>query len=377
MDHHVARDLLGAYVDDELEPPTRAALEAHLADCDDCRALLPDSVTAPGSVDLAQDPAPVSWDERRMRRAVRVTLVRTTVGAALAAVAILLVLGLVSDLVLRPIAARGDRLEQAIQLTWDVPLLFTPGAYVSDFTKEPSGGTTTIDAQISRHVGGLLGGYQVELTAWAMTAPAAPDPPFLHFDGPIGRHPTWQADRVPEGTVATVQLSWLEPITMAAAEALLGPDVDASLVWAAFAIGPLRGAGLMGPVAWDPSTDVGYSTCSILTEERLETLADPRRGGSGSGTGLPIGLAGALEQARRATANLAAADDFLATLRTDAPVILRIDETAAWLADNEPPLTSVVITGPTDVIAEAIANADADDARLLGMDFYNWEDPMC
>jgi hypothetical protein len=382
MEHHIARDLLGAYVDDELEPVTREALEAHLAGCPACRSLLPDADGAPRRVELAADAAPAGWDERHLRRAVRATLVRTTLSAALIAVALILVLGLLADVVLGPVVARGDRVQQAIQLTHDLPLLFTPGASVGELTKESVGGRVHVNAQLNRAVGGgaqPLGEYRIELTARSMRASETLRPPFFNFDGtPVGAHPTWQPDRVDADTVATVQLSWREPLSMSAVDALVDDDVDAALLWVAFAVDPLRGTGVMGAGAlWDPSIDVGFSTCSGLSQDDLDKLADPRRGGDVGGWAPPLGVDGALEEVRRATANLAEADELLAPMVTDAPVLLRIDEVAAWLADNEPTVTSLVITGPSDALAAVITDADPDDARVLGIDFYNWEEPFC
>jgi hypothetical protein len=72
--------------------------------------------------------------------------------------------------------------------------------------------------------------------------------------------------------VATVQLEWTDPIDAATVEALVGPDTDAQLLWAAFAVDPLRSDGLL-PGGRDPSVDLGYTTCGGFAPNEVERLA--------------------------------------------------------------------------------------------------------
>lgn len=43
--------------------------------------------------------------------------------------------------------------------------------------------------------------------------------------------------------------------------------------------------------------------------------------------------------------------------------------TAAWFADNDPGVTSVVITGPTASVAEVVDATSPTDSMLLEVDF--------
>jgi hypothetical protein len=374
VDHHIARDLLGAYVDDELEAPTRAQLEAHLAACQACRSLLDGSPPVPLARISTDAP---TWDERGLRRAVRRTLLSSVVASAGIALLVLLLAGLLLDPLLRPIVTRGDRLEQAVQATFDIPTLFTPGASIGAYDHQPAGRRARIAVQVGRPVGAHvrpLAEYAVVLSAGAMRAEGTREPPFLNLDDvPVRAHPTWNRAHIVAGTVATVQLEWTDPIDRTEAEALVGPDTDARLIWVAFAVDPLRGDAAL-PDGWDPTVDLGYATCGGFPPGELEPLG---MGGSGTPNVFPTvecGLDNALDQVRRATANLAAADELWDTFPQHDTIMARIDDAAAWLADHQPDITSVVITGPSEILDGIVTNAGADTARLLGIDFYNWPD---
>ena len=79
MEHHVARDLLAAYVEDDLEADTKAELEQHLEGCDECRAIL-NEAEAPVDLTSAVVDRDLGWDEKRMRKTVRRTLLRVVSG---------------------------------------------------------------------------------------------------------------------------------------------------------------------------------------------------------------------------------------------------------------------------------------------------------
>ena len=79
MEHHVARDLLTAYVEDDLEADTKTELERHLEECDECRALL-NEAEAPVDLTSAVTERDLVWDEKRMRKTVRRTLLRVVSG---------------------------------------------------------------------------------------------------------------------------------------------------------------------------------------------------------------------------------------------------------------------------------------------------------
>jgi hypothetical protein len=396
VEHHVARDLLGAYVDDELEQPTRAALEAHLSTCDDCRRLLGD-----GEPPVAMPAASMTptWDERGLRKAVRRTLTRVTLTATAIALMVVLVAWLLPRL---PIGqpgyvARGDWLEPTAEATYDLPLLFNPGAFVSDWSMNADGLVgKTFEVGIGRHVGSAvepLGTTHLDVGprlrgpgAGLIALKPSPWPEFSFSDATLTS--PWQPERLPEGTVVTVLLDWEEPITVADADALVGA-ADASLIWAAFHLDWVRVFGGVPdehdeqePRGWDPTGDIGYSTCQS-PEQLLASLHDSvQRGAVGLGGGgwdaRGHGVAGALEQVRRATANLAAVDVLEPLLDAGAyhPLTYRT-EVAAWLAENEPGVNAVVVTGPTDQVTDVIERADPSRAQILDIDFYNWTESIC
>ena len=57
-------DQLSAYLDDELAPDARATVDAHLAECAECRAVFQDlrALVQAASAYAGTDPAPVVWD---------------------------------------------------------------------------------------------------------------------------------------------------------------------------------------------------------------------------------------------------------------------------------------------------------------------------
>jgi hypothetical protein len=139
-----------------------------------------------------------------MRRAVRATLLSTVVGAAGVALLLLLLVGMLADPLLRPIVARGDRLEQAVQAAHDIPMLFTPGASIGDFVAQPVGTSGRVPAQVGRPSapgGGRWAstgriGWRVRLSrvptlGWPLEAVSRRDAPRLHLHarGGSGRPP--------------------------------------------------------------------------------------------------------------------------------------------------------------------------------------------
>jgi anti-sigma factor RsiW len=107
MTHEEIQDLLEGYVDETLDRATRREVDAHLATCDECRAVL--EGVAP--VDLGAI-EPSSWTQRDMRRAVRRSMFRVAVDVVLLVIAATLVAWLVSLTLIHPlIINRGGRAE--------------------------------------------------------------------------------------------------------------------------------------------------------------------------------------------------------------------------------------------------------------------------
>ncbi len=77
---------------------------------------------------------------------------------------------------------------------------------------------------------------------------------------------------------------------------------------------------------------------------------------------------------RRATANLAHHAFLVTALESSSAAALRnIVTVADWLAENEPQVVTMIITGPSDTISDIVASSGAEGASLLDIDFWNWE----
>jgi hypothetical protein len=82
-----------------------------------------------------------------------------------------------------------------------------------------------------------------------------------------------------------------------------------------------------------------------------------------------LGARHALREVRRATANLAAIGWPAVDVPDGYGALADLDATADALAATEPGVASVVITGPTNAVAEAVEEAGPDQTLLLEIDF--------
>ncbi len=129
MTHEEIQDLLEGYVDETLDRATRREVDAHLATCDECRAVL--EGVAPVDLGAVE---PSSWTQRDMRRAVRRSMFRVAVDVVLLVIAVTLVAWLVSLTLIHPlIINRGGRAEAATIATADLAVMFNPGASVTEY----------------------------------------------------------------------------------------------------------------------------------------------------------------------------------------------------------------------------------------------------
>jgi hypothetical protein len=159
----------------------------------------------------------------------------------------------------------------------------------------------------------------------------------------------------------------VDTIDLAAADAVAGWN-DLALLWVGFRI-----PGAEEPM--DPSWWLGYSACGRLPEFVLEQ----RMGGFGGG-GFRIPEHGdarhALDELRRATANLAT----LGWPGADTAPHGALNDparTAEILAASDPGVVSVVITGPTGAVADAVEQHAPDVAYLLEVDFDRGAPATC
>lgn len=380
MNDHIAPDLLAAYVDDALEAETKAELEQHLEQCDECSSLL-EEAEAPVGLEPADRAEGSLWDEKRMRKTVR----RTLLGAALKAISIwiigFVVVAAISSLAFQPLViGRGDRARRAAVATWDLPVLITPGASVDSWTTDATLLGRDLKVELVRFVGSQprpLGTFETHLGIFSF---AQHDTTTVNPYVGGGSH-KFVPDQLPAGTVVTVRLQWLEqPITIAEAEALRPNDDEARLLWAGFDVSPAlpedpqRFPGDLGAT-------LGYHPCeepTILDLERSYFRSGfAMAGGNVAGCLIqPVSVAHALEQTRRAAANLASDRDLVQAMSASSFESLQnIEQVAAWLADNQPAVTTLVITGPTPNVTHILETSGADDAVQLDVDFWNWTTP--
>lgn len=229
-----------------------------------------------------------------------------------------------------------------------------------------------------RHVGRYtgwelrpLGSHQTELDIWRFKkANGGTIQPFLETESQ-----TFQPNRLPEDTVATVALSWWEnPITVAQAAAIQ-PDVEeAWLLWAGFSVAPAFPEGTAQFPA-DPDYVLGFNPCGepVFTDYASGYFSSGSSGGGGNFSSCMFLDQATVEQSvtslRRATVKLAG-HRFLVDALENAPhsALRNIETVAARPADNEPQVVTIVMTGPSETITEIVASSGAEGASLLDID---------
>lgn len=363
MTHEEIQDLLEPYVDETLDRERRRVVDAHLATCVECRAILDE--VAPVDLGLVE---PSAWAPRHMRRAVRRSLLRVAVDAVLLLIAATLVAWLLSLLVLHPLVInRGGRAEAATIATADLAVMLNPGASVTGYGFQSHLLARTSEVTVVLPVGSDiedLGTFESRIGPFAFGGSGGGTLiPFLASDeAAIGGEE--RLDAVPDGTVATVRLSFETPMDLAAAQALLASDADVRVVWAGFSVGVLESrltsAGLLG-----------YGTCGQMPIE-VSGTAGASGGGSGTGLGDPASIDRALGETVRALVNLIDHPDLLEGIGAT-----KEEAEAAFEALDAPRVAALVATGPTDQIRRFIDEADPDAVGVLAIDFTNWFQPLC
>lgn len=369
MNHEEAQELLEEYVDERLDPPVRDQLENHLGECSDCRSLLdgvaPVDLEALGTAEV---------DERTLRRSVRRALWRTVIDAAVMLIALGLGLFIISNFVVHPLLMnRGERAEAVARATYDVAGMFNPGAFVDDFTVDSGVLDRTFTATVQMPIGAGradLGTVSSQIglfgsggdTIW----------PFADSDPRVGSARELLG-RLGGGTVATVSVDFYPAIPVDQAQLLAdSPGSDVSVVWAGF----LVTEAAPEVAASDPLRLLGYSTC-VGTDEIPPGVFDSYSANVGGYFGVSgPSVRNALQEVRRSINHLAEHPDVAARL-LEGGVEESVQRVAAYLADNDPRVESLVVTGPTDEILEFIDRADSKDGRVLAVDFYNWLRPVC
>lgn len=364
-DGHPDGARLRAYLDETLPVDDATLVADHLERCVTCVSALDDLEEPAVLLDEPDAEAPV-WDEGRMRRAVRRTLVRTAVNAILLVVVAALGLMLVGWLVVDPLFIdRGERVENSVIASVDLPIITIPGAEIDGVTSNFRLLRRHTEVRVQRTVGSQtvsLEGYTTRLGPLGMSTA---NDSFITAEGPLLRSTTltpFEPDRLGDATAVTVELTWLDALPPAEADSVTAAAEDLALLWVGFRLPD------GDPV--DPMWRLGYSACGHTSS----FIPQQTWGGFSAGGGFRIpssdtsGTRHALAELRRATANLADTG-WLDNEQISVGPLADVAATAQWLATNEPDVASIVITGPTSAVAAAVEAAAPDEATILEVDF--------
>jgi hypothetical protein len=367
---HPSTEQLQRHLDDSLPLAESTRIADHLDGCARCVAAL-DSLEPPPALEPSDDLDLPAFDERRMRRAVRRTLLRTAFNAAVLLLVGGIALQLLGALVVNPVfVARGDRVTASLVASIDLPIMTNPGSEVVEVTSNAGVLRRTTEIDVERPVGAQmsrLGDYTTRIGPIGMSSPGSST---IVGSGPrLSEQPgdrsavEFEPDRLGEGTAVTVQLIWDRTLELDEANTVTDAADDLALLWVGFqtpgATPRARGGHL------------GYGACHDIPAF-IQEAQSGSFGTSGSFRTFPPtrgnGAQHALDQLRRATTNLAATG-WLENEPVEGGALADIAATATWLQDNDPGVTSVVITGPTQAVAAAADASAADQTALLEVDF--------
>ncbi len=372
MTHSQIQDLLEAFVDDALDRPTRKLVETHVADCEECQAILDDVA----EVDLS-GLAGGAVDERLLKKSVRKAMRRTIADAVMAIVAAWIIVWFVGAALLQPLVVnRSGRAAQAARATVDSAIMFNPGAVLTDIQIDSKWLSRLVTADVAIQVGS--GTETVGQVASRIGMFGFGDQtggsffPYLETDvsntiDGLG------LQRLGESTVATIQLYFADSLTVAQAQELADSTVnDVRVVWAGFSTFDVseleenssQGLGI-----------VGYATCGVNLPGD-DFFGASSASSSGTNSGSLASVQDAKERVEQALSNIerstvAGQIGFLGTASDEG-----IREALTYLSADDHVIT-LVVTGPSQELAEFLEEAGQESATLLGVDFYNWSTPIC
>jgi hypothetical protein len=363
MSHEEIQELLEGYVDETLNRESRRQVEAHLADCEECRAILG------GIPPVELGDVAAMWDERAMRRAIRRSMLRVAADVLLLLFVAWVAAWMLSLLIVQPfILNRGDRAVAATIATVDVAIMLNPGATFEEYSYRSGMAARFTEIDLALPVGsamkslgtidsriGLFGFGDLE---GGRLFPILDDAP----DRGGGEE---RLGAVGAGTVATVDL-WFEPtLDPAAAQAIVDSEADVSVVWAGFEVAGEEGSDLA------PGGILGYGTCGSFPMT-VSDAAGSSGGGSGTALGGSASVTDALDETRRAIGSLSEHPDLLAGLGAS------VDDASGALARLEQPeVAQLVVTGPTPELIRFIDEAEPEAVSIIEIEFINWSQPPC
>jgi len=375
--HDEIQDLLEGYVDETLDRATYKRVEAHLAGCAECRAILDE--VAP--VDLS-GLAGGAVDERALRRSVRRAMWRTVTNTALMLVSLWIVGWLISAAVIQPLVVnRGDRAVIATRATFDMAMMVNEGAITTDWDVTSGPASRTNTAHLALQVGAgakELGevGSRIGITRFG-------DPlggwfwPYVTGNN-TGTPGEYRLSELGSGTVATVAAHFNEPISMARAQELAdSTEYDVRVVWAGFPTSQRE------DLDETPFSGFGYGVLGYPTCLEPGMVDESHFGGTSASGGYGIGIApasitNALAEVRRVVGTLTANPWLIErVIDQNASDVERLEQTAAHLAQADPGVVTLVVTGPTTELVEFLAETEVEYPVVLAVDFYNWSDFVC
>lgn len=368
MTHDELQDLLEAYVDETLDRSARVTVDGHLAECDECRAIL-DGVPA---VQLGQI-RPTGFDDKAMRRAIRASLLRLAFNVVVVLVAGWLTLSLLGYLVFQPfVVDRGGRAAAATQATQDMAVMFNPGASLEDAEHSSGIIRRTSEASVVVPLGSRpveLGTVETVIGPLSFSAGGGRDVfPYLNSDYLGAASDVLTA--VGNDTVALVELQFSPAISAERAQQLADTSRDVRVVWAGFA----THEGIPSGIGLQPGGIVGYGTCD-------EREPDPDMLGASSASygkspfSLPPSIAKAHDATRASIENLVDHLDLIEGL--DPSVTSESVVAARDYLSNHSEVQTLVVTGPTPELLAFLDEADTSSTSVRDIDFTNWFQPLC
>lgn len=375
--HDEIQDLLEGYVDETLDRATRRAVDDHLAGCTECRAILDE--VAP--VDLS-GLGGGAVDERSLRRSVRRAMWRTVTNTALMLLSLWLVAWLVSALIIQPLVVnRGDRAAIAARATFDMAMMVNEGAIATDWDVTSSAVARTNTAHLVLQVGAGakdLGEVESRIGITRFGSPLGGwFWPYV-IGSNTGTPGEYRLTELGSGTVATVAAHFNEPISVSRAQELAdATDHDVRVVWAGFPTSQRL------DLDEQPFSGFGYGVLGYPTCLDPGMVDDSHFGGTSASGGYGIGMApasitNALAEVRRAVGTLTANPWLIdRVVDPDTSDVERLEQTAAQLAQADPGVVTLVVTGPTTELVEFLDDVEVEYPVVLAVDFYNWSDFVC